>query len=260
MSIKDVKCRNCSKTFQADDEFGRVFCTYCGTENMIIRENTSDSITNLPEDPLTRRELLERLAASDSQEKSIIRDRLLFWAARYVKLSRKEERYGDKFLELITTLLFFSHNYGSPRLFKRARKDYDRFFNTPEFQKAMSEAADTQQALRLEFLDAAILYLRSCREDKHYGSRLFDIVRLKDDQIALKAATDIANNIMYYLYQLGMPQHADLLIQALHRGWSTIFMKFPELLNEAIAALPDDGRAAIYRAIASETNNQEGKA
>ncbi len=257
MPLKDVKCRKCAKTFQADDELGRVFCLYCGTENEISRNSDTESYLDLPENPVSRREQLERLSAGDSPEKVIARDRLILWSARFFRISRKEERYGDKFLELITSILFFSQNYGSPRLYKRARKDYERFFARPEFQQAMAAAIDKLRALQLEFYDAAALYLRSCREDKHYGSRLFDIVKLKEEQVAEKAAVDVANNIMFYLVEIGMPQHADLLIKGLHQAWPIVFAKYPELLDEAIAALPADGRAEIYRAISRDLKNQE---
>ncbi len=259
MSIKNVKCRACGKVFQADDQLNRAFCMYCGTENHLVPLTGSGSPYDLAEDPITRREQLQHLAAGDGPDAAMARDRLLFWPARFFKVSRREERYGDKFLELITTVLFYSHNYPGTRNMKRARKDVERFFARPELRQALAEAAGPRQALLLEFHDAAEVYLRACRDDRHYGSRLFDIVKLKEEEVAAKAAEDVAVHMMHYLVALGLPEQSDLLVMALHRAWPVIFDKTPGLLDEAIAELPDDIRAAIYRLTAHDTELQEEK-
>lgn len=259
MPLKDVKCRNCGKTFQADDQLSRAFCLYCGTENYLNPLVAHEEVTpfDLATDPVTRREQLQRLAAGDGPDADVARDRLLFWPARFHRVSRKEERYGDKFLELITVILFYSQNYPGTRSMKRARKDIEAFFARPAFRQAMAEAADPRKALLLEFHDTAEVFLIACRDDKHYGSRLFEIVKLKEPEVADKAAQDVAMNIMQYLTQLGLPGQTDLLLMGLHRAWPIVFNAYADRLDEVIAELPDDTRAAIYRIIAHETSRPE---
>ena len=135
MPLKDVKCRACGKVFQADDKLSRAFCLYCGTENYLNPQISHEEVTpyDLAEDPTTRREQLQRLAVGDGPDAALARDRLLFWAARFERVSRREERYGDKFLELITVILFYSQNYPSAHTMKRARRDVEKFFERPDF-------------------------------------------------------------------------------------------------------------------------------
>lgn len=257
MPQKDVKCRTCGKVFQADDQLSRAFCLYCGAENHLVPKSAEDVTPfDLSTDPATRLGQLERLAA-EGPDANVARDRLLFFPARFECVSRKEERYGDKFIELIATILFYSQNYPGRHAMKRARKDVDRFFGRPALKSAEASAENPRRTMLLEFHDAAEIFLRACRDDKHYGSRLFEIVKLKEDEVAEKAARDVAVNIMHYLVQLGMPAQSDLLLMGLHRAWPIIFTRFPALLDDTIAELPDDDRAAIYRVIAKETKPEE---
>lgn len=253
MSKRSVVCRSCGQLFEVDSGLSRAFCLYCGSENTVPTLNAAASAVEplaLSADPAARRTQLEQLAAAGGESAAVARDRLLFWNARFEPIGRHELRYGDKFMEFIATLTFYSQNYPSKGAMKRARKDRDKFLSRPGLLKAMAEAARPQEMLLQEFYDTAELYLKACRDDKHYGSRLFDLVKLKEEDVAAKAAEDVAIGMMGYLCSLGMTPQTDLLVQALHQAYPAIFTNFPDLLDEAIARLPTEVRAMLYRVIA----------
>lgn len=260
MIKRSIVCRSCNQTFQADANLSRAFCLYCGAENNIEPQssaNIESNPLNLSTDPATRREQLMQMIAANGGTAALARDRLLFWGARFESIGRRAERYGDKFIEFISLLIFYSQNYSSRSAMKRARKDRDRFFNRPPMQKALHEAIHPQELLLLEFNDAAEIFLRACREDKHYSSRLFALVKMKDNDVATKAAEDIAIGMMGYLCQLGMIPETDQLIRALHRAYPIVFDTYPDLLDETIARQSDEIRAMIYRVLAQDQIHQE---
>jgi hypothetical protein len=255
-----VVCRSCGKAFQVDGDLARAFCLYCGAENKFNPPTILGldvDLMNLPTDPAERRDSLLRLIAADGESAALARDRYLFWAARFEPIGRQAKRYGDKFIEFISLILFYSQNYPSRSAMKRARKDRDRFLGREALRKALTEAVYPLETLQMEFVDAAELYLRACRDDKHYGSRLFELVKLKEKDVAEKAAEDLAVGIMSYLCQLGMTPETDLLIQALHPAYSVVFPKYAELLDEAIARLPNEINAILYRVLARKPILQE---
>ncbi len=260
MSKTTIICQSCRKAFDADDTLERAFCVYCGAENHLMPKSASDSsvsLSALPTDPQLRKKLLEQLAGSSGPEAFEARDRLLFWPARFEAVDRHATRYGDKFVELLTILTYFSANYPSRGSQKRAVKERDRIFSRPALVKAMTEASHPLVSLEEEFFDAAVVYFLACRDDKHYGSKLFDLVRLKDEDIARKAANDVAVNMMGYLCQIGLVPQSEVVIRALHRAWPTVFRQFPDFLDEFIQALPDDIRTTLVRILSQVPLRQE---
>lgn len=263
MGKKSIVCRSCGQMFEADSALTRAFCLYCGAENDITSNQSPwsvDSLSALPAEPATRRALLEQLAAAGGADAAAARERLLFWPARYEAVDRHATRYGDKFIEFISILLFYSQNYPSRGSQKRARKERDKFLARPALVKAMAEAVHPEEALLQEFRDAAEVYLKACRDDKHYGSKLFELVKLKEDDVAAKAAGDVASGVMAYLVQLGMTPQTDLMIQGLHMAWTSVFSKFPDFLDEAIGNLPAEHQAAINRVLSRNPSHQEEQA
>lgn len=260
MGKKSIVCRSCGQMFEADSALTRAFCLYCGAENEIPKERTAwpaDGWSTLPADPVTRRALLEQMVAAGGEDAAAARERLLFWPARYEAVDRHATRYGDKFIEFISILLFYSQNYPSRGSQKRARKERDKFLSRPALVKAMADADHPQEMLLQEFRDAAEVYLKACRDDKHYGSKLFELVKLKEDDVAAKAAGDVASGVMAYLVQLGMTPQTDLMILGLHMAWASVFSKFPDFLDEAIGNLPAEHQAAINRVLSKNPAHQE---
>lgn len=263
MVKKSIACRSCGQIFEADSALSRAYCLYCGAENEVPGDRaawSSSGLSALPADPITRRALLEQMAAVGGEDAAAARDRLLFWPARYEAVDRHATRYGDKFIEFISILLFYSQNYPSRGSQKRARKERDKFLARPALVKAMAEAVHPQEALLLEFRDAAEVYLKACRDDKHYGSKLFELVKLKEDDVAAKAAGDVASGVMAYLVQLGMTPQTDLMILGLHMAWASVFSKFPDFLDEAIGNLPAEFQSAINRVLSRKPALQEENA
>jgi len=263
MGKKSMVCRSCGQMFEAESALTRAFCLYCGAENEVPKDQaawSSSGLSALPADPLSRRALLEQMVAAGGEDAASARERLLFWPARYEAVDRHATRYGDKFIEFISILLFYSQNYPSRGSQKRARKERDKFLSRPALVKAMAESAHPEQALLQEFRDAAEVYLKACRDDKHYGSKLFELVKLKEDDIAAKAAGDVASGVMAYLVQLGMTPQTDLMIQGLHMAWTSVFVKYPDFLDEAIGNLPAEHQAAINRVLSRKPAHQEEQA
>ena len=259
MPKQSLVCRACGKTFEADDSLSHAFCVYCGQENALSPRNGEPSadLWKLPTDPAARRAQLEQVAESGSAQAGLARDRLLFWFARFDPVGHREARYGDKFIEFISILIFYSRNYPSRSAMKRARKDRDKFLSRPALVKAMAETSHPHMLFLQEFSDAAEIYLKACRDDKHYGSKLFDIVRMKESDIAAKAAEDVAIGMMGYLCQLGLDPQTELLIQALHKVFPTVFTQYPEYVDDLIAQMQTETRAMLYRVLAKDPAQQE---
>lgn len=260
MAKRSILCKSCGQSFEVDSKLSRAFCLYCGAENSVPAQTAPSAavdLLKLSTDPATRKAQLEQLTASSDASAATARDRLLFWAARFERVGRHENRYGDKFVEFISTLIFYSQNYPSRGAMKRARKDRDRFLARPVMLKAMAETTHPKALLLQEFYDAAEIYLKACHDDKHYGSKLFELVKLKEEDIAIKAAEDVAIGMMGYLCQLGMTPQTDLLILALHKAYAAVFTKYPDLLDETISRQPTEIRTMLYHILSIDPSQQE---
>lgn len=260
MAKKTVVCQTCRKAFEADEGLAKAFCLYCGAENRLMADGSvvrDVDLSDLPTDPIERRTFLERLVASGGPEAAQAHDRLLFWPARFEAVDRRATRFGDKFVELLTIMSYFSANYPSRGAMKRAVKERDKILARPALKKAMSEAAHPRKTLQEEFFDAACVYLLACRDDKHYGAKLFDLVRMKEEDIARKASHDVAINMMGYFCQIGLVPETETAIRALHQAWPAVFSHYPDFVDDDLATLPDPIRTAIYRILSTNPDLQE---
>ncbi|HHU52839.1 MAG TPA: hypothetical protein GXZ43_02000 [Clostridiaceae bacterium] len=145
---------------------------------------------------------------------------------RFAYIDRKKQRKADLFIGLWLELKISVVQSQSMRSIINQEKQLNNFFSKQEIITLLEEnKQEAQKALYAEILDSALLYQSACLEDRHYGSKFFNLIRLKDDEIAYKAAKEVYNDIISAL--LGMNDYTwrNYMITALHVAYQEVFNK-----------------------------------
>ncbi len=194
----------------------------------------------MSDDPQSRFQKDQLLIDDLSQDESVrqsARLRQAFWQARFKKVKHSDS-LADSFVGLWANLSILGN--GSQTVFgkKQTVRDIEKFFKQPQLQEAIQSAGDDAKELLLaELSDSAEIYLQTCCSDSHYSSMLFGFVKLKDKDIAGKAARDVAYNIIGVLINIGRPAWSDQMIQAMWQKWPGVFPKYPDLLADQISGM-----------------------
>jgi hypothetical protein len=231
MSQVDISCQQCGRVFSADTTLTQAFCVYCGARNPL---------------PAAEAGTTGAAAAAGSGPISTPEIDAAFAAARYRLVDAKTGQKADLFVGLWTNLLFHGHNSRSRWGVKSAHKEMDQFFNRPELLAAMKLAGD--QGVRLlcaQLVDSANSFLGSCRDDRRYGSRLMEMIKLSPEDVARKAAGDVCETILAYLVRLNDLTHRDLIIFSIVMAFPRAFPAYQTIFSEELEKLPIADRQLI---------------
>jgi len=201
-------------------------------------------------------QIIDDPSVSD-QERKAAELRQMFWHARYQPV-RHSEQPADTFLALWANLLLYtsSHRWSMPK--KQIRKDFNRVFESPQLQAALQAAgAERQNMMLLELHDSARLYFTTCQKDTNYSSVLFNLIKMKEDQVASKAASGAAEGILLPLLLVDNLAWRDEMIAAVCSAYTDVFSEQADLLDQKIAGLkpPIAGEIARIRAKFSNIRN-----
>ena len=183
----------------------------------------------------------------NEQDKKAARIRQLFWLARYQPI-RHSDRLADTFLALWVNLLleFTAHRWTLPK--KKILRNLSQVFDSPKLEAALIAAgSDANDLLFAELKDSARLYFTTCQKDSNYSSLLFNMIKMKDGQIAAKAASGAVDGILVPLLLIGGTPWRDEMIEAICSSYPEVFTENAGLFDENVKALKPEMIEAIAR-------------
>ena len=227
----EIKCAGCGKNFQADEKVERAYCLYCGHANMIGAAVVNDQTV----DPDQERYL--------EWKKAIENVRFKIW-------NKKTGEKGDTFIGFWSMLIFHGRNSRGFFGLKRASREANKFWQQSVIGDVLIEAGDQAKKLISEQLyDSARAFYQTCREDRHYGSKMLDMVKLKPEQIADKAAAEVSEQIFSYWLKFEPISYRDEIFRAAWFAFSSVFTEKSDALAERVSRLPADERRLLSEII-----------
>ncbi|HAL73549.1 MAG TPA: hypothetical protein DCM45_00480 [Clostridiales bacterium] len=180
--------------------------------------------------------IIDDPAVSD-QDRRAAQLRQMFWQARYQPV-RHSDQPADTFLALWANLQLYtaSRRWSIPK--KQIRKELNRVFENPQLQTALQAAGSESQNMMLsELKDSAVLYFTTCQKDTNYSSVLFNLIKMKDDQVASKAANGAAEGILLPLMLVEDLAWRDEMVEAVCSAYTEVFSEQADYLDQKIAGL-----------------------
>ncbi len=225
----EITCAGCGKKFQADEAVERAFCIYCGHANAVT---VIDEQTSNPEQQ-------QYLA----WKKAIEEVRFKIW-------NKKTGEKGDTFIGFWTMLIFHGRNSKGFFSIKRASKEANKFWQQPGIGEVLAQSGNQAEKLVSEQLyDSARAFYQTCREDRHYGSKMLDMVKLKPEQIADKAAAEVSELIYSYWLKIEPISYRDEIFRAAWFAFAPVFSEKSEALADRVKALPEEERRLLSKII-----------
>lgn len=170
---------------------------------------------------------------------------------RHFFIDRNKTRRGDRFLSLWIEFKLLAGQGIGKRNAGRAKKFYEKFFADKELRRILEPVANVDEIMFAQLIDSAEVYMRACKEDRQYGSKLFALMRMKDEEIAVKAANDVYDSIVQLLLILPRDDMRDRLIFAIHHAYQTVFDEYA-IGAEQYYARAEDVLEAFREAVAIE--------
>lgn len=226
----EMKCAGCGRSFQADESVERAYCIYCGHANEIAAGKIDQEI-----DPAKKR--------YNEWKNEIENIRFKVW-------NKKTGEKGDTFVGFWTMLIFHGRNSKGFFGIRRAIREANRFWQQPEIGSILNRAENQSTQLVSEQLyDSVRAFYQTCREDRHYGSKMLDMVKLKPEQIADKAAADVCDNIFSYWLKIEPISYRDEIFRSAWFAFAPVFLEKSDALAQRVAILPEDERALLSKII-----------
>jgi len=215
--MRKHKCRGCGKIFFVDESLKSAYCTFCGQVNDLIEKD--GSVVSVKYDELKK--CIEKI--------------------RFKEKNKRTDEKADTFIGLWVTVIYHGRNSQGIFSRKRAVKEINRFWKDREIANILDDAQEYAEKLVYEQLyDSALGYYDACKTDRHYGSKLFDIVKLKPDEIAEKTASDIVKYVFRYLLGFDDIMYRDQIIKAAWFSFDPAFPSNGDILAEKIRDLTEE--------------------
>jgi predicted nucleic acid-binding Zn-ribbon protein len=225
--MRDITCSNCGRVFQADESVQRAYCVYCGQVNE-LNISAADDGASTPE----------------SKQYQDWKDRIE--QIRFQVWNKKTGEKGDTFIGFWSMLMFHGRNSRGFFGLKRAAKEANRFWQKPAIAEVLAEAGDQAEKLIAEQLyDSARAFYQTCRDDRHYGSKMLDMVKLKPEQIADKAAAEVSELIFSYWLHFEPIAYRDHIYRAAWFAYAPSFAEKGNGLAQRVKQLPEDERRQL---------------
>jgi hypothetical protein len=227
--MRKIICQKCGKTFQIDDDVQKAFCVHCGAANEL--SGAESGTAGIPADQTVELDAQQQVLLNECRQK--------FESARFKVFNRKTGEKGDTMIGFWSTLLFHGRNSRGFFSMNRARREADKYWQQPVIAQALSDAGDLAEMLVAEQLyDSVKRFYKTCKEDRHYGTKLLDMMKLKPDQIADKVAKEFTGLIFEYWLHFEQVRYRDQIFRAAWHAYPVIFPDYPDLLRERVNNLP----------------------
>lgn len=227
--MQKIVCQNCDKTFQVDDGVQKAFCVHCGAVNDLNSDQTA--IEGFPAD--------QAVELTSEQQALLNECRQKIESVRFKVFNRKTGEKGDTMIGFWSTLLFHGRNSRGYFSLNRARREADKYWQQPAMAQALADAGDLAEILVAEQLyDSVKRFYKTCKEDRHYGTKLLDMMKLKPEQIADKVAKEFCSLIFEYWIHFEQVRYRDQIFRAAWHAYPVSFPENPGLLREKVDELP----------------------
>lgn len=110
---------------------------------------------------------------------------------RYAPIDRRSTKPGDKFLGMWIYVKTFAMQGLRRSQIRQCENYLQKFFASDILAETIASDPDSAwQIIAEQCYDSAALFIKTCLEDRNYGSKLFNLVPLKADELAMKISSD----------------------------------------------------------------------
>ena len=176
-------------------------------------------------DPMKRKALLEQsIAENEDPEGNEIRKRI--WEIRYAERSSvSRSSRADGFMALWMVLEFNKNSSGGMFGRGRAKKEILKSLQKSGIAEFQNGTPLEKELIYREVLHLVSAYAKLCEVDKSYGSTIFGIMSMKEQDIAAKLKNDLYDTGIRLAHDMGLEEELGLVIKATKEVYS---QKFPE--------------------------------
>ena len=114
----------------------------------------------------------------------------------------------------------------SARNIRKIEKELNDFYRQPDLHALLSENSKiAKKAIFNEIKDSATVYQQACAEDSNYASKLFGLMKMKEDEVANKAGNEVYNQVVRSLLLMSDSFWRNQMIVAIHLAYQEVFGK-----------------------------------
>ena len=176
-------------------------------------------------DPMKRKALLDRsIAEGEEPEANEVRRKI--WETRYKNRSSADPNSrADSFLGLWMVMEFNKNRTGKFIGKNHAKKEILKEFEKTGIPVFAKGSAIEREMITREVLHMVRVYAELCEKDKNYGSTLFGLFPMKENDLTSKLKADLYETAIQLPYDLGINEELALVIKA---GRDLFELKYPE--------------------------------
>ncbi len=143
---------------------------------------------------------------------------------RFKVIKGHPERKADLLIGQWINLKITIGQRNSPRTIKRAERELNNFFNQKSLREVFAENPKAlKEAFFEEIKDSARIYQEACLSDRHYGSRLFNLLKMKPEEVAEKAGSEVYEILIPSLLEMQEVFWRNQMIAAIHSAYQEVF-------------------------------------
>ncbi|MGI6157365.1 MAG: DUF6553 family protein [Saccharofermentanales bacterium] len=173
---------------------------------------------------------------------------------RFFPLKYEEGKTGDIFLRPWIYCHVYASGHKGRGERKRASRELKRFFNERPLSAILKEAGDDAETLLAWHLDnSAEVYVRLCRDDDHFGRKLFGLLRMKTDERIDKIIRDTYLSMIPLLAMLSDVPERTSMIRALDRACRRTFPTRAEDIRSLVETHLDEATRSLLPAFDSSS-------
>ncbi len=145
---------------------------------------------------------------------------------RFKKINRRTNTEADLFIGQWLNLKIAIAQRNSLKVIKRQERELEQFFTQKAIQALLDEnRALAEKVIFENIVDSAKIYQESCATDSHYGSKLFNLLKMKADEVASKAGDEVYHLIVPALLEMTDTFWRNQMLAAIHIAYQEAFGK-----------------------------------
>ena len=142
---------------------------------------------------------------------------------RYSEHKEAKGKYIDNFLRAYLEMKYLSDT-GKVRLFKSGKiKQLKKALSGIKYYDYLNADETEKKLYYNELVHMAKLYVTLCNKDKHYGSVLLGLGRMKDENLKTKIANDVRTISHKIPENLGLEDEMEMWTSAIDEGFASVF-------------------------------------
>lgn len=156
----------------------------------------------------------------------------------WLKTLPNSNQKGDRLMQnLIFTKVLLSDNRGKHGL-KQAAKLYAELSGDAVLNEMLADP-EGRPLFTETLARTARVYMEACRDDDTYGRRFFQLIKMKREEVADKAANELFNYLLPFWYRYADDELAHLLAWHMVNAYEQVFDTNGEKTAEFMAQNPE---------------------